>query len=251
MRPAGGLCLSLSGHLLLALLLLAVPLLQPHERHLEPVIFVDLDRLPAIEKAARKPAAPPRPEPLRPPPATGNPAAAPEAARTPLPRPVPRPLEPGETIQPATPAAQRPAPTVPALPASPAVPVTVAPAPPVTVDRGSIPPETARTAPEDRVDLDQPAGSDYARLVRRRIMENLVYPAAARRRGQEGAVRLRFELDAGGRLLRSSVERESGVPALDRAAVEAIRKSAPFPAWTGSEPLPNRVFFITLRFRLN
>ncbi|HNQ34777.1 MAG TPA: TonB family protein [bacterium] len=252
MRPVGGLCLSISGHLLLALLLLAMPLLQPYERYSEPVIFVNLDRLPPVaERTSRPPQEPPGPEPIRPAPIPAPSRIIPEASRLPSPRPASPAVEPIETPRSTTLITPWPEPFIPPLPKGPAGPESHVPAPPAAAERETIAREPVRSANEDRVDLDRPAESDYARLVRRRIMENLAYPAAARRRGQAGAVRLRFELDSEGRLVRSSVESGSGIPALDRAAVESIRKSAPFPAWTGSEPLSNRVFFITLRFHLN
>ena len=49
------------------------------------------------------------------------------------------------------------------------------------------------------------------------------YPSLARRRGQEGIVRLHLSIDAAGKVDAVTVERSSGFPLLDRAALKAVR----------------------------
>jgi len=55
------------------------------------------------------------------------------------------------------------------------------------------------------------------------------YPRSAQRRHQEGTVRLRFALDRSGRLLAADVIGSSGYAALDKAALDMLRKAAPLP----------------------
>lgn len=63
--------------------------------------------------------------------------------------------------------------------------------------------------------------------VENRVMEALQarfsYPALARRRGWEGRVLLRLDLDATGHIDRVAIEHSSGYRVLDRAALEALR----------------------------
>lgn len=56
------------------------------------------------------------------------------------------------------------------------------------------------------------------------------YPEDARRRGFEGVNRLRFVVDANGKVLSFSLVGRSGSAALDRATLEMIRRAQPLPA---------------------
>lgn len=55
------------------------------------------------------------------------------------------------------------------------------------------------------------------------------YPPAARRDGQEGRALVRFSLDREGQLVALRVSESSGNPLLDEAALETVRRAAPFP----------------------
>lgn len=55
------------------------------------------------------------------------------------------------------------------------------------------------------------------------------YPEDARRRGFEGVNRLRFVLDANGKVLSYSLVGKSGSASLDRATLEMIRRAQPLP----------------------
>ena len=55
------------------------------------------------------------------------------------------------------------------------------------------------------------------------------YPEDARRRGLQGINRLRFVVDAEGKILSYSLAGGSGSAALDRATLEMIRKAQPVP----------------------
>lgn len=56
------------------------------------------------------------------------------------------------------------------------------------------------------------------------------YPAAAQARQERGVVLVSFEMDRGGRLLTSRVERTSGHAALDDEALALLARAQPFPS---------------------
>lgn len=56
------------------------------------------------------------------------------------------------------------------------------------------------------------------------------YPASAKSRRQEGLVQVAFTVDKGGRVTSSRVARSSGIPALDQAALDMVRRASPVPA---------------------
>ena len=61
------------------------------------------------------------------------------------------------------------------------------------------------------------------------------YPLAARRARIEGVVQLRVTLMPDGRLVGARVERSSGHPLLDRAALDLLARASPLPAEFASE----------------
>ena len=65
--------------------------------------------------------------------------------------------------------------------------------------------------------------------IRDAIQQGISYPATARRMGWEGKVVVSFLLLADGSVRDVRIVRGSGHPALDRGAVDAVRKAAPFP----------------------
>ncbi len=69
----------------------------------------------------------------------------------------------------------------------------------------------------------------YAAMIRAKIERAKRYPLPAREMGLEGAVKLRFSLTGQGELLRVEVLKSSGIKILDQAAVEAVKRAAPFP----------------------
>lgn len=56
------------------------------------------------------------------------------------------------------------------------------------------------------------------------------YPASAKSKRQEGLVQVAFTVDQGGRVTSSRVARSSGIPALDEAALDMVRRASPVPA---------------------
>jgi protein TonB len=79
--------------------------------------------------------------------------------------------------------------------------------------------------------IEQSKTVDYASIVdrlRERLASSLVYPRSARKRGIEGTVVVRLELDRTGDSLELQVLRSSGSEILDRAALNLIGRILPF-----------------------
>jgi protein TonB len=76
------------------------------------------------------------------------------------------------------------------------------------------------------------------------------YPEAARREGAEGVVTLRFEVLTSGKVGTVQVQRSTGRPDLDRAAMEAIKTWLFEPARRGKEAVAVWVI-LPVRFELN
>jgi protein TonB len=74
--------------------------------------------------------------------------------------------------------------------------------------------------------------TEYLTALRARLQQALRYPLSARRRGASGTVQLEIVIHADGRIGDVVVVRSSSHPALDEAAVEAVRSlpRQPFPA---------------------
>lgn len=62
-------------------------------------------------------------------------------------------------------------------------------------------------------------------MIRRAIQTQLVYPPMSRKMGHQGKVLVTFRLSSDGRVSRDRIVESSGFPALDRAALTAVRKS--------------------------
>ena len=63
------------------------------------------------------------------------------------------------------------------------------------------------------------------------------YPAAARRRGEQGRVHLRVYVSTAGTTIRIEVRTSSGFPLLDMAAKEAVERWRFVPAKQGGQPV--------------
>ncbi|HWP34821.1 MAG TPA: energy transducer TonB, partial [Thermodesulfobacteriota bacterium] len=71
---------------------------------------------------------------------------------------------------------------------------------------------------------------DALAAVRARLEAAKRYPLDARLRGAEGTAEVAFTIGPGGRLERVRLVRSSGDRSLDAAALEAVRRGAPYPA---------------------
>jgi protein TonB len=177
---------------------------------------------PPVQEAA------PPPEPVAPPPVATAPL--PQPAPEALPEPPPSKPEPPRAA--AKPAPSRPA-SAPALARAEPGPVSAAP---------SVPQIAA--APALAAPLLPPR--PIAGLASNRKPD---YPAEARRRGQQGRVLLRVEVSAAGTPLAVTVASSSGHPALDDAALAAVRQWHFAPATRGGEPVAG-LAEVPIQFRL-
>jgi len=91
--------------------------------------------------------------------------------------------------------------------------------------------------------------ADYIRAVHERVAKVTVYPKMAKLRGQEGKVGCVVKISPTGDLLDESVEKSSGTAALDEAALDAVKKAAPFPPPPGADANGAALHF-TLSFAL-
>ncbi|MCC6296270.1 MAG: energy transducer TonB [Pseudomonadales bacterium] len=139
-------------------------------------------------------------------------------------RPAPKPVA---TPKPGPAAAPRPRPAAPPQPAQAPIPEPQPSAPAPALVAAAVPPAVA-FAPPPEPEL----------AVQCTHRPPPVYPAAARRRGQEGVVELLVELSATGAVTRVTVARSSGANALDRAAVAAVRNWRCAPARVGGVAVP-------------
>lgn len=152
---------------------------------------------------------PPKPEPL-----LQQTLAPPLPVVQPVPVPkIEAPVVPVETVTPPAP---------PVHVAAVASPAPAPAAPPASVP----PPAPAPTAPRQISTEGIP--TDYVNQVYARINSTTDYPREAKMRRQQGKVGYRLTLSPQGALLSFDIE-SSGIPALDEAAREAIRRAAPFP----------------------
>jgi protein TonB len=91
----------------------------------------------------------------------------------------------------------------------------------------------------------------YMASLRRLLESEKKYPPLARSLGQQGKVVLRFLVARDGRLSQAQVVESSGVPALDRAAIDLIgdlERAPPFPSEMTEEQL---VVTVPLVYSLN
>lgn len=76
-----------------------------------------------------------------------------------------------------------------------------------------------------------------------------IYPPGARLRGEEGAVTVRAAVSLSGKAQSAELIRSSGFPALDQAAMNAVRRARFVPARNGRLPLESQAT-LTFRFTL-
>lgn len=167
---------------------------------------------------------PPMPEVVPPPPAPAEmvapePEPVPEVVEAPKPKivlekpkPKPKPKPKEKPIEPPKPVekpAEQPMPDAePAPPAPPSAPTA---------------PQPSSTAAPSQAEITWQSKllSHLARFKR--------YPDDARRRGAEGTSRIRFSVDAEGKVLSVSLAGSSGNASLDRATISMIRRAQPLP----------------------
>ncbi len=79
------------------------------------------------------------------------------------------------------------------------------------------------------------------------IDRNRIYPADARRRGEEGVVTLHFVLDRSGTVLAASIRQGSGSERLDQATLDMVNHATLPPSPDGTQQAS---FTVAVRYRL-
>ncbi|MBU2495223.1 MAG: energy transducer TonB [Candidatus Omnitrophota bacterium] len=92
--------------------------------------------------------------------------------------------------------------------------------------------------------------SSYCVSLRRQILKKVTYPEIARRRGQEGAVKVAFILDQQGNLKEKRVADSSGFEVLDSAALQSLTKATPFLSFPSGVKVQKFSFSLTIRYQL-
>ncbi len=167
---------------------------------------------------------PPLPEVVPPPPAPAQviapePEPIPEVVEAPKPKivlekpkPKPKPKPKEKPVEPPKPEEKPVEQTVP----------DAEPAPPAPAAAPQAPQPSVNSAPSQaQVTWQSKLLTHLARFKR--------YPVEASRRGAEGTVRVRFTVDADGKVLSVSLEGSSGNAALDRATLSMIKRAQPLP----------------------
>jgi protein TonB len=107
----------------------------------------------------------------------------------------------------------------------------------------------AEAAGRLRAACQEAALQAYAALRRAQIDRHKQYPGEARQRRQEAGVRIRFTLKQDGSLQgEPELEGASQYRRLNHAALEAVRRSAPFPAFPPELAAESLPFSILIRF---
>ena len=197
-----------------------------------------------------EPPAPPQTPDLAAIPPTPPDTPAPIEAPPPPDTPTPSETSPAPSIPPPPPAISALVPRVPPPPHQPAPkprPATppraataVSPRPPPPAPTQEAPPSSAApAAPPDAVATTTapaappaPIATDWQRELSGWLAAHKTYPDAARQRGEQGPVVLRFTVDRSGKVLEVTLVSGSGSPRLDDAAQAMLRNASlpPFPA---------------------
>ena len=104
----------------------------------------------------------------------------------------------------------------------------------------------ARAVVENKQEIDR-----FLSQILYRIEKAKHYPLVARRRRMEGVVKCKFTILRDGSLKRVGVIRKSRFPVLDRAAVAAVKKGVPYPAFPGFLKGSTFTSTVDIKFELN
>jgi periplasmic protein TonB len=180
-------------------------------------------------------------------------AAALPSPASQIPTPLPEGIVPAKSIEPLpTEAAMRPAPSPTAQPLTETV---ATPTPVTSIATVAVPTAPATTIGDNSSalpgnDFTTVAGSPTA-LAKPDYRKNPEpeYPLAARRRGQQGTVRLKITVSPGGRATEVSLQQSSGFDLLDQAALRAVTTWEFEPARVGAIRVASRIE-VPVRFKL-
>ncbi len=226
-RAKQGVALSLMTHAALILGLLLAHSIQPLKESQDSNATYQVVLVPVTTPEPEQTSPTPLPEVL---PEQEPTAPAPSAAE-----PVPehtasQPVAPLHESEPVPPPAVAPAPAP-----RPRPPVRAAPSksakPPHTV-ASKPPPASPAPIAAARPIKAAPPDAAWLASVSEWLTAHRFYPEAARRRGRQGTVVVRFDVDRLGRVSNANLVHDSGSPVLDQAALALVRDASlpPFPA---------------------
>jgi protein TonB len=158
--------------------------------------------------------------------------------RIPLPPPAPR--QPAPKPRPATPPRT-------AIATSAHPPAPAREAPPPAVVPAAAPEAVATTAPPAAPPA--PIATDWQRELSGWLAAHKTYPDAARQRGEQGHVVLRFTVERSGKVLEVTLVSGSGSPRLDEAA-QAMLRNASLPPFPAQMPQERVTATVQIRYRL-
>ncbi|MDK1388904.1 energy transducer TonB [Sinorhizobium sp. 8-89] len=92
------------------------------------------------------------------------------------------------------------------------------------------------------------AASNYPGKVRSKLNRAFRYPSEAKRQRLRGVAHVRFTVTSGGGVAGVSLAKSAGSPILDEAALDTVRRAAPFPAIPAGAGRDSWVFTIPLTF---
>jgi periplasmic protein TonB len=138
----------------------------------------------------------------------------------------------------------------------PALTKTETPAQTTTVAAATINNKPIATNEDD--EENQPALTAQSLLARQfyvsdalgKVNSKAKYPRRAQERGQSGSVRIAVTIDRQGNLMGVNAIEESKYSTLTKAALDAVRRAAPFPALPAAIPGTKFVFSVPIRFTL-
>ena len=106
---------------------------------------------------------------------------------------------------------------------------------------------------EEEVDFDISqalAQRDYTPLIVQKIYQNISYPSRAVTKNQQGTVRVALQIGRSGELQTLHTTQESKYGSLNRAALKAVQKAAPFPELPEAITADSFELSIPITFRL-
>lgn len=207
-------------------------------------VYVDLIDAPPEPPVIPEPTTPPPPPPPPPPPAEPEPEPEPVVAEPP-PKPEPKPVfevkkpkkpkpkpkkEPPKPKEPPPPKPPEPTPPAPPAPPAPEAP----PSPPVEGTPNAPAGATPR-AGSSKPSQAGPVTLSSSQVAYKR-QPKPVYPAFSKRAGETGKVTLRVLIGKNGQPLEVKIQKSSGFPRLDDAAVAAARGALFSPHIVNGEP---------------
>lgn len=128
---------------------------------------------------------------------------------------------------------------------------SIAPSPPVKAAPAVKTPASAQANPHPLSSKsDEISANAYFNAMRLMIEKNKRYPQMARRRNQEGSVRVRFLIDNNGNVNALEIVKKAEYESLNKAALEAVRRSAPFAKPPASVAKSALKLELTINFKL-